>query len=254
MNEQTIIERVIADNPQLHWASDAVADHLSKLYGRAFKAGPISHAVPPVILRYLAGIVRSDHLTIETGSGQTTVALAALARHHVCISPDTESVELIKQYMDRVGISRDKVRFVVEGSDTALPRLALSEQVNVAFIDGCHGYPFPAMDWHFIDLHTKIGGIVGIDNTEIPAVQNHCQFLEQNKTYRLLDSISDKAYSANYGASFYVKLKEDGRSPSGTTSRDAHGQLFNHRRVKKRSVSEILQAIARPKPKANPWD
>src|SRR5262249_55143042 len=47
--------------------------------------------------------------------------------------------------------------------------------------------PFPALDWHYIDRFMKVGGIVGMDNAELRPVREHCEFLEENGTYRLED-------------------------------------------------------------------
>ena len=91
-----------------------------------------------------------------------------------------------------------------------------------AWLDGEHGYPFAALDWHYIDKHLKVGGVIGFDNTEIPSVHNHCEFLELNKTYALCANISSPALGT-YGAYFYEKLAHQGRS--------AGAQLYNHRRV-----------------------
>jgi len=173
MNAQEIIERLLNENPPLHFLTEEDANLLAT-YGWKQQTGFISWAVAPEVIRYLANIVKSYHMTIETGCGQTTVALAALAKHHICVTcPDPENIQLTKDYMDKIGIPRDRVTFVLESSDAALPKLTPAQMFDVAFIDGCHGYPFPALDWHFIDLHMKIGGVIGFDNTEIRAVQSH---------------------------------------------------------------------------------
>jgi hypothetical protein len=113
--------------------------------------------------------------------------------------------------MAQIGIPVDKTTFILEPSDTALPKLSLPEKLDFAFIDGCHGYPFPAMDWHFIDLRLKVGGIVGFDNTEIRCVRDHCAFLEANQAYELVERIDHTSLGGDYGANFYVKLKDEGR-------------------------------------------
>jgi Methyltransferase domain len=215
------IERLLADAPKLHWLSEASAQWLNQ-HSYAVQAGPMSWAVPPQIIRYIAANVTTEHLTIETGAGHTTVAFAALAKHHICVTIDEYCVHATQRYMEAVGIPRDKVTFIIESSDTALPRLAVQDKLDFAYIDGQHGYPFAALDWHYIDRHLKVGGIVGFDNAEIPSVHNHCEFLELNKTYRLAANISGPSLGT-YAAYFYEKLTDQ--------TREAGGQLYNHRRV-----------------------
>src|SRR5205809_762843 len=178
---QDIVERLLRDNPQLHVLTD---DQVATLrpFGMELKPGPASHAVPPEVIRYLAKSVKSSDRTIETGGGHTTIAFAALAHHHTCVTIDKTSVELTRNYMKEIGISAEKVTFLLESSDTALPKLPAEETFDFAFIDGSHSYPFPALDWHYIDKRLKIGGIIGFDNTEIRAVHDHCLIIEENQT------------------------------------------------------------------------
>jgi hypothetical protein len=220
MTEPEWLERLLSDSPKLHFMSQEDAQWLSQT-GLPTESGAISWAVPPQVIRYIVTKVNNQHLTIETGAGHSTVAFAALAKHHICITNDQHCVEATQRYLDKLGIPQDKVTFIVESSDTALPNLAVKDRLDFAFIDGEHGYPFAALDWHYIDKHMKVGGIVGFDNAEIPSVHNHCDFLEINKSYRLIDNISVRSFGT--AAYFYLKLSDEGR--------DAGSQLYNHRRV-----------------------
>ncbi len=203
-----VIEQLLKENPKFHYVSqdmekegrEACAKH-----GIQFQAGLISVAVHPEVIRYLQGCVNLDCLTLETGCGHTTVALAALAKHHICISPDEVGRRLVVEFMEKVGIPKSKVTFIQQSSDTALPQLSLSEKLDFAYVDGCHGYPFPALDWHFIDKYLKVGGVVGFDNTEIPTVKHHCDFLDANRSYKLIKTMDFKGY----GVSIYQKQRDE---------------------------------------------
>jgi hypothetical protein len=210
LRNNPFIERLLNDGPQLHVLTEALATQLTALTGRRFVPGGTSWAVPPEVIRYFAEVVEPSHRTVETGSGHSTVALAALALHHTCITTDAESVELIKTYMGRIGLSLERITFIVEPSDAALPKLPLEELFDFAYVDGSHGYPMPALDWHYLDLRLKVGGTMGFDNTEIPAVHDHCEFLKKNQTYRLAKQLF-KAGWGNYGAAFFVKEKDEPR-------------------------------------------
>ena len=246
LNDGTaLVEQLLKDNPPLHILTEEHSKVL-KDFGMDVKPGPISHAVPPEVISYLVRNVKDTARTIETGGGHTTVVLAALAQHHTCITIDTDCVKLTKEYMDRIGIPREKVTFIVESSDTALPRLSLSETFDFAFIDGGHGYPFPALDWHYIDQRLKLGGIVGLDNTEIPAVYEHTRFLDQNQSYVLSERISNTIQGPVYGASFYTKVRDD--------EREVFKQPYNLRRAKPLSLKERIKETIRPRYKFWPWD
>lgn len=245
MTPQETVERLLDDNPRLHLLSEEHAALLAK-YGVRAPAGPANHAVAPEVLRYFARVVKPDHLTIETGGGHTTVALAALARHHTCVTIDRESVELTREYMGRVGIPESKVTFFVESSDQALPKLPADAQFDFAFVDGNHAHPFPAIDWHYIDLRLKTGGILGMDNTEIRSVWEHCQFMEENRTYELVERFVNHNYGRRYGANFYRKLADDGR--------ETLGQPYNLRPARRPTMRQLLGDIRWRRPKVWPWD
>lgn len=202
------IETVIQDNPKLHWASPEHACKVTKLLWDC-KPGLRSLAVPPAVLRYFESIVKPDWATIETGSGQSTIALAALAKHHTAIMGENpETHELIRNYMQKIGIPLSKLELVQKWSDVALPLLHDEDRFDFAFVDGCHGYPFPALDWHYLDKHLRIGGLIGFDNTEIRAVSEHCTFLEENGDYELIEHLNPHG---NYGVSIFVKKRDEAR-------------------------------------------
>ncbi len=245
MTPQQTIEQLLSDNPNLHVLSQYYSELIASR-GVPLKAGPTSHAVPPQIIRYFAEHVTSDHLTIETGSGHTTVALAALARHHVCVTIDEVSVGLIKEYMARIGLPEEKVTFILEPSDVALPKLPAGEIYDAAFIDGGHGFPLPVIDWHYIDKRLKVGGLLGLDNTEIRAVYDAQRFLDENESYAPADRFVNHHYGRRYGTSFYRKLRDD--------ERETWKQPYNLKPAKPPTLRQRLGDIRYRRRKVYPWD
>ena len=205
------IEQLIRDNPKFHHYSEEQVlkekAHAAK-FGYDIKPGVTSWAVHPEILRRMQQWVSPASHTIETGCGQTTVALTALASRHVCVTLDTRSCRAVEAYMDGKGLSRKNLSFMEESSETALPRLSLSDKLDFAYIDGCHGYPFPALDWYFIDKHLKVGGVMAFDNTEIPTVRYHCDFLDVNRSYTLIEALTFKDWGG-YSVQLYRKERDE---------------------------------------------
>ena len=220
MNKTQVIEKLIEDNPSLHIVSESVASDYDFM---GFQPGLTSWAVRPEILQKISQLVKSEDRTLETGGGHTTVALAALAAHHICVNPDAEGCELIKDYLQKLNIPTEKIEFILESSDIALAKLS-PMKIDFAFIDGCHGFPFPAIDWHYIDQHLKLGGILAVDDVDIPSVRVLCDFLEKNGTYTLEDRVLDTA--------FYRKLRDD-------QSREWAFQEFNHLKLKSLNHSKV---------------
>lgn len=229
MDRNRILEIVTShDRPRLHACSEEDAQQLG------MDAGPIDWGIFPEVIRYMAQVIAPHHHTIETGGGHSTIALAALGAHHICINPDEYGVARIQEFMRTLDIPEDQVEFVVESSDTALARLTFAVPLDFALIDGLHGFPFAMIDWHYIDLNMRVGGVIAVDDFRIPAVAVLCDFLEKNGTHQLLDRIRETA--------FYRKTAED-------ESREWNHQKFNADSIRENQrlykIAPIVRGVQR---------
>jgi predicted O-methyltransferase YrrM len=205
MDKLKMLAHLAEDKPLFHYADEHDVRRAA-LAGITLPLGDFSMAVSPGVLRWIADRVTDDMVTIETGAGKTTVLFAVLAKHHYCCTPSQREADKIRAYLERIGVSDDKVTFVIGSTDETLPRLGIGTIIDFAYIDGCHGYPFPALDWHYIDKHLRVGGIVGMDNAELRPVREHCEFLEENGAYRLTGTVFEW-----YFIRFYEKLLDQNR-------------------------------------------
>lgn len=157
------IERLIADNPDLHAWGDGT---------------PANWSATPDALRFLGRHLSPGMRTLETGAGQTTVAFAAAGARHTCVTPDAGEAARIRVYCAARGIACDGVTFVHEASDVALARPGVvPDALDVVFIDGAHRFPFPCLDWHYTEARLRVGGIVGVDDWDMPSVRVLHDFL-----------------------------------------------------------------------------
>ncbi len=97
------------------------------------------------MLLFIDEHVTAESRTLETGAGVTTVLFAMKGCRHTCIVPFPDEVERIKAFCTEQGISHDRVTFVTERSEFALPHLR-PEPLDLVLIDGAHGFPTPLIE------------------------------------------------------------------------------------------------------------
>ena len=184
MDKTTVLDRLAHDKPLFHYLDDDGVRRVA-LAGITASPGNTSWAVGSGILRWIADHLSGEMITVETGAGNATVLFAALAKHHYCCTVSQREVVTPGAYLEQIGVPNDKLTFLVGTTDETLSRFGSKTLFDFAYIDGCHGYPFPALDWHYIDKHLNVGGILGMDDAQLRPVREHCEFLEENGTYRL---------------------------------------------------------------------
>lgn len=119
--------------------------------------------------RFLAEHVDEHSATLETGLGVSTALFASWRTRHVCIVNDEGETWRLQGYLSERSIPQERLRFVVGSSALVLPRLNV-DPLDLVFIDGCHGFPYPALDWFYASRWLGVGGIVVFDDLQIPAV------------------------------------------------------------------------------------
>jgi hypothetical protein len=178
MRRRALLDRLARDNPQFH------VDH----------GKPISWAPHVDTLSFLSGQLSPAMTTLETGCGQTTVVFAIAGTRHFSVMPGAEEAERVKQYCAGVGLT-ERVTFVLESSDVALPRSGLVPDVlDVVFIDGAHGFPAPILDWHYTARRLRTGGLLGVDDYKMPSVRILYDFLRKEDEWQLLRISQNTAF------------------------------------------------------------
>lgn len=90
------------------------------------------------------------------------------------------------------------IKFYNEPSYLTLPRLeAQGTKIDFAFIDGMHTFDYTLIDFFYIDRLLNVGGVVAIDDTNIPAIQKVCRYITTNRSYsvfRCLDGFNSELH------------------------------------------------------------
>jgi len=163
------LQQILNDPPQIHRDES----------GQPYFMGLLNEA-----LIFIDKHVNEDSVTLETGSGVSTVLFALKGTHHTCIVPNKVETDRIKEYCREQGVSTDKIDFQVERSDLVLPSL-VTQPLDLVLIDGSHAFPAPFIDWHYTYPRMKKGGLLVIDDTHVWTGSILKQFLLEEPEWTL---------------------------------------------------------------------
>ncbi len=195
-----LLARLFADNPKLQAWGDGTS---------------ANWAVTPDALRILASLLEPGMQTLETGSGQTTVVFALAGTRHVSITPDASEGDRVLDYCRKLDVGAS-VRFITGSSDAILATdPSIPPELDLVFIDGAHRFPFPCLDWHYTHTRLGIGGVIGVDDYEMPSVRILYDFLCGEDEWQLMRTVDRTA--------FFRKLAE------APLVSDCQGQNINRR-------------------------
>lgn len=159
----------LADHPQVH---DAAASGVWSTEQACYEL--------------IANHVDAASSTLETGIGMSTVLFAALGCAHTCVFLEPVEGERLTAWCDKHDVSLDDVDLRPGGSDVVLPALGRDE-LDLVFIDGSHGYPFPQIDFYYAASRLHAGGILVIDDVNLLAPRHLVEYLEADDRWERLE-------------------------------------------------------------------
>ena len=74
-------------------------------------------------------------------------------------------------------------------SHDVLPRLA-DRELDLALLDGAHGFPYPVLDWWHLAPRLKVGGRMLLDDAYMPPVAVVLDHARSSKAWEIEDAIS----------------------------------------------------------------
>jgi precorrin-6B methylase 2 len=177
------LERFLAEPPRLHsWDG-----------GKTWVGGGFG----PRTLRDLHATVLAEvgcgARIAETGAGASTIAfLLASPSRLVSVAPDEALFGRIRAYCADAGIADATLEPVAERSELALPRLSAElgpEGLDVAMIDGGHGWPTVFVDFCYFHASLRKGGLLIVDDVQLHSVKELARLLAKDERFARVASI-----------------------------------------------------------------
>jgi predicted O-methyltransferase YrrM len=140
--------------------------HLRPTFHSDERGKPISLQLSRRMLEFVEANTPTGGHTLETGAGYSTVVFAIVGANHIAIQPDERQVRAIRSFCEEHHVNLDQVSFEVGPSERVLPSLHCAP-LDLALIDGLHGFPAPLIDWAYIAPLLRVGGYLIVDDTDI---------------------------------------------------------------------------------------
>lgn len=166
----SLTEQLMHEQPSLHGEA--------QLWGLAWAA-----------LAYIERTVQPGMATLETGAGASTMMFASRGAVHEAVTPSADEAERITKECERRGISTERLTFRI-GSSADVLRDWEPRPLDFVLIDGGHAFPYPTLDWWYVQQHVKIGGLVLLDDAYMPPVAAVVDHLRNSQAWRLEEPAS----------------------------------------------------------------
>jgi hypothetical protein len=128
----------------------------------------------------------------ETGAGRTTLVLSHLSGHHVVFSKD--GGDSLSQARTSPLLRSDRVEFIEGSTQRTLPAHRFEQPLQVVLIDGPHAYPFPDLEYYFLYPHLAPGGLLVLDDINIPSIGRMYDILKTDDMFELAEVVADTAF------------------------------------------------------------
>lgn len=151
-------------------------------------AGTLSMPVLRALARRSQGVRRS----METGAGRSTLLLSHTSGDHSVFAIDGGLS--LTQVRSSPLLNRECVTFIEGPTQQTLRQHTFTEPLDLALIDGPHGYPFPELEYYFVYPHLAEGGTLALDDIHIPTIHHLYRFLREDPMFRLEETVDTTAF------------------------------------------------------------
>lgn len=152
----------------------------------------INWGVSPEVIDWIAESIPDGAVTLETGSGHSTVAFLTRSSRHIAIAPDTGERDAISNFCVQHEIPITGFEFVAQPSQLALPAMRLPA-LDAVLIDGEHAFPTPFLDWYYTADSLTKGGYLLVDDVNLRTGRVLNSFLRREPEWTLLQTMGKTA-------------------------------------------------------------
>ncbi len=153
-------------------------------------AGTLSDRALRYLDKVLAGL--DAPRTVETGAGRSTLVFSWRSRAHTVFALDTG--ESVSKPLDSPLRGPASISIVDGPTQETLFEHVFLEPLDLALLDGPHGFPFPAFEYLRLYPHIRAGGVLVVDDVQIRSVGDLYRFLRADDMWSLDRRIDNTAF------------------------------------------------------------
>jgi hypothetical protein len=166
-----LIDRIVALPSDWHGAGTMGRSSLTAIARHAERIGPIRQSV-------------------ETGSGKSTLLFSHLSSDHRVFAVDAGAS--ISQVRSSPLFRAANVTYIEGPTQITLPQYRFSQKLQIALIDGPHGYPFPDLEYYYFYPVIERGGLLLIDDLPIPSIGRMFDIIKSDDMFELVEVVEDQ--------------------------------------------------------------
>jgi hypothetical protein len=202
-------------------------------------AGTVTNAVLEALDRHLAALGHVAH-SVETGTGRTTLIFSQHSADHLVFTHGDDKGNSLLRVRESPLCAPGVVRFELGATQRTVLSHEFSEVLDVVYLDGPHAYPFPELEYWATYPHLRTGGLLIIDDLQMPTIANMWSFLKADAMYEVVDVVDNTGFLRRTSAPT-LDPYGDGWQQQGYN----RSMRFGHLKPSERAIAMAKHAIPR---------
>jgi hypothetical protein len=188
---------------------EQVAAEIGRIPADWHTAGSLDVVVLRAILKHVGN--RQVSHSLETGSGKSTLLFSHLSQDHVVFALELHGKwrnNSITGVRESPLFKSESVTFIEGPTQLTLPRYEFKHQVQIALLDGPHGYPFPDLEYYYVYPQLEQDALLVVDDIHVPTIRNLFEFLQDDEMFRLVEIVENAAFFRRTSAPTFDPLMD----------------------------------------------
>ena len=168
-------------------------------------SGPLSDAVLEKIAEYCAQI-GPIYYSMETGAGKSTLFFSQISEHHLAFALDVG--KSLTKVRESDLFRQERTELINGPTQQTVPAFTFTKPLQVALIDGPHGYPFPELEYYYIYPHLAESALLILDDTNIPSIKRMAEILSADDMFECIEVLGKTTFFRRTAAPVFDPLAD----------------------------------------------